>query len=143
LIICTVNVFSVKPVPLPIKRDPLGAAEALIPVPPRKTLSCCSVDSTPEASLMTTPAVFKAFADKVVNAPVPGVVAPIAVLLIPVDVVLKLLLVIVRSLEPVEILDAERPDRVRAPEVPVRLTAPVVTVNPSEAVRRPAEVDGT
>jgi hypothetical protein len=71
----------------------------------------------------------------VVKAPVLAVVAPMAVELIPVAVVLKLLEVIVRALAPVLIDEAPRPDRARAPEVPVMLTAPVVTVKPLLAVR--------
>jgi hypothetical protein len=78
--------------------------------------------------------------ERVVKAPVEAVVAPIAVLLIPVAVVLKLLEVIVNAFDPVLIEDAPNPDRASAPEVLVIFTAPVVTVNPSEAVNSPAEV---
>lgn len=78
--------------------------------------------------------------ERVVKAPVDGVVKPIAVLLIPVEVVLKLLVVMVRSFAPVLMLEAPKPDRVRAPEVAVRFKAPVVWVSPLEAVKVPAEV---
>jgi hypothetical protein len=71
---------------------------------------------------------------RVVKAPVLAVVAPIAVELIPVAVVLKLLDVTVRALAPVLIDEALRPDRASAPLVAVRLTAPVVTVRPLDAV---------
>jgi len=60
------------------------------------------------------------------KAPVPGVVAPIAVPLIPVAVVLKLLDVKVMALEPALTDEAPRPERANAPEVPVRFNAPVV-----------------
>lgn len=78
--------------------------------------------------------------DKVVNAPVDGVVAPIAVLFIPVDVVLKLFEVIVRSFTPKSILEADSPERFNAPVVAVRFSAPVVRVNPFDAVSKALEV---
>ena len=77
---------------------------------------------------------------RVVNAPVDLVVAPIAVPLIPVDVVLKLAEVKVKSFAPVLMEEAPKPESESAPDVPVMLTAPVVTVNPFEAVSKPAEV---
>ena len=77
---------------------------------------------------------------KVVKLPVEGVVAPMAVELMPVAVVLKLEEVMVRALAPVLIEEADRPERAKAPEVAVRLRAPVVKVRPLEAVRVPAEV---
>jgi hypothetical protein len=77
---------------------------------------------------------------RVVNAPVEGVVAPIAVALIPVAVVLKLDDVNVKAFEPVSIDEAPKPERLIAPEVPVKLIAPVVSVNPLLAVRSPAIV---
>ena len=61
-----------------------------------------------------------------VKAPVEAVEAPMAVLLIPVAVVLKLAEVMVKSLAPVLMLEALRPVRDKAPEVAVRLRAPVV-----------------
>lgn len=73
--------------------------------------------------------------ERVVKAPVEGVVAPIAVELIPVLVVLKLPEVKVRLLTPVLIEEAERPERERAPEIAVKFKAPVVRVSPFEAVR--------
>ncbi len=80
----------------------------------------------------------------VVKAPEAAVVAPIWVALIPVAVVLKVEApvpeVMVRALLPVLIELALRPDRARAPEVAVRLRAPVVRVRPLLAVSRPAEV---
>jgi len=75
-----------------------------------------------------------------VKAPVEAAVAPMAVLLIPVAVVLKLADVMVKSLAPVLMLEAPRPDRARDPEVAVRLKAPVVWVSPLLAVKVPAEV---
>ncbi len=63
---------------------------------------------------------------KVVKAPVEAVEAPMAVLFMPVAVVLKLPEVKVRLLTPASILEAERPDKDKAPEVAVRLKAPVV-----------------
>src|SRR5665213_218109 len=70
---------------------------------------------------------------RVVKLPVLAVVAPIALPLIPVAVVLKLLDVTVRALAPVLIDEAPRPDRVKAPLVPTKLTAPAV-VRPPLAV---------
>ena len=78
--------------------------------------------------------------DSVVKAPVLAVDEPIAVLLIPVAVVLKFPEVIVRFVAPVLIEEAVKPDKANAPLVAVRLSAPVVSVNPLEAVRSPAEV---
>jgi hypothetical protein len=63
-----------------------------------------------------------------------------AVPLIPVAVVLKLLEVNVRALDPVLIEEAFKPERARAPEVAVRLSAPAVRVKPLEAVNNPADV---
>ena len=79
-------------------------------------------------------------AAKVVNAPVDRVVAPIAVLLIPVMVVLKLEEVIVNELAPVLIAEALSPDMERFPEVAVKFSAPVVCFKPLEAVSNPVEV---
>ena len=76
----------------------------------------------------------------VVNTPLDAVVAPIAVLLIPVAVVLKCPDVISKSFPPVEILDALNPDSVNVPEVAVKFNAPVVCVNPFEAVNNPFDV---
>jgi hypothetical protein len=104
------------------------------------------VPSSPAAELVTTPAVVRpesvieVVPVTVVNLPVDAVVAPMAVELIPVAVVLKLDDVTVRALAPVLIDEADRPDRLRVPEVPVKLTAPVVRVSPLEAVNSPAEV---
>jgi hypothetical protein len=73
---------------------------------------------------------------RVVNVPAAAVVAPIAVELIPVEVVLKWPDVKLMSAPPVvEIEDAVRPERVRAPEVAVKFNAPVVKVKPLEAVK--------
>lgn len=72
--------------------------------------------------------------------PVDGVVTPIAVLLIPVAVVLKLFDVIVKLFPPVFIIDADNPERFRVPDVAVRLRAPVVRVNPLDAVNNPFDV---
>src|SRR6188768_4294719 len=57
---------------------------------------------------------------RVVNAAVDGVEAPRAVALIPVAVVLKLPEVMTKLFAPVEILEALKPERVRAPEVAVK-----------------------
>lgn len=75
-----------------------------------------------------------------VKLPVDGVVAPIAVLLIPVAVVLKLFEVIIKLFPPVLITEAESPERLRVPEVAVKLIAPVVRVNPLDAVINPFDV---
>ena len=72
--------------------------------------------------------------ERVVKAAVDGVEAPIAVLLIPVEVVLKLLEEMVNALDPVEIEEALNPERLRVPLVAVRLSAPDERVNPLEAV---------
>ena len=76
----------------------------------------------------------------VVNFPVLAVVAPIAVELIPVAVVLKFDDVNVKAFAPVEIDEVLRPDKDNVPEVAVRLSAPVVKVSPFEADKSPAEV---
>jgi hypothetical protein len=76
----------------------------------------------------------------VVNVPAAAVVAPSTVELIPVAVVLKFPDVNIRLLAPVEIEDADKPDNVIAPDVPVILIAPVVSVNPLLALSNPAEV---
>ena len=78
--------------------------------------------------------------ESVVKAPVEGVVAPIAVLLMPVAVTLKLPDVMSKLFPPVEIEDAFKPLKVNVPEVAVRFNAPVVCVNPLDAVNKPAEV---
>lgn len=78
--------------------------------------------------------------ERVVNAPVDGVVAPIAVLFIPVAVVLKLPDVIRILFDPKSMDEADNPDSDNAPEVAVKLRAPVVKVNPFEAVSKAFEV---
>ena len=80
------------------------------------------------------------FDAKVVKAPVEAVEAPIAVPLIPVAVVLKLPDVIRRLLVPASIEEAESPASESVPDVAVKLRAPVVWVNPFDAVRRPFDV---
>jgi len=75
-----------------------------------------------------------------VNVAAAGVVAPITVLLIPVAVTLKFPAVNNTLFAPKSRLEAERPVRLKLPEVAVKFNAPVVRVNPFEAVRRPAEV---
>ena len=77
---------------------------------------------------------------KFVKLPVDGVVAPIAVALMPVEVVLKFEEVNVSELEPASIVELFKPVRLRVPEVAVKLRAPPERVNPFEAVRSPAEV---
>jgi len=75
-----------------------------------------------------------------VNVAAAGVVAPITVLLIPVAVTLKFPAVNNTLFAPKSRLEAERPVKFNAPEVPVMLTAPVEIVRPADPVRRPAEV---
>lgn len=77
---------------------------------------------------------------KVVNAPVEGVLAPMAVELMPVAVVLKLPAVTVRLLAPALMEEADRPETVRAPLVAVKFKAPVARVRPLLAVSNPALV---
>ena len=64
-----------------------------------------------------------------------AVVAPMAVELIPVAVTLNWDEVTVNKLPPVDTDEAESPERVRAPDVAVKLSAPVVRVNPLDAVK--------
>ena len=73
--------------------------------------------------------------ESVVNAPVEAVVAPIAVELIPVAVVLKFPEVKVTLFPPKLSEEAFKPDMVNVPEVAVKFKAPVVRVNPFEAVK--------
>lgn len=98
----------------------------------------------PEEFIVTTPVPCPKFVvpveDKVVNAPVEGVVAPTAVELIPVAVVFKLPAVNKILFAPKETDEAPSPDKVKAPDVPVRFRAPVVKVKPLDAVKRPADV---
>ena len=70
-------------------------------------LPAAKVEPAPEARVVLP------VEERVVKAPVEGVVAPMAVLLMPVAVVLKLAEVKVRSLAPVLMLEAPRPDRAR------------------------------
>ena len=72
--------------------------------------------------------------ERVVKAAVEGVEAPIAVVLIPVEVVLKLAEEMVRLFPPREIEEALKPERFRVPLVAVRLSAPEERVKPLEAV---------
>ena len=96
--------------------------------------------------MTTTPSVIKLesvnepLAERLVNAPVEGVVAPIAVLLIPVAVALKLADVMSKLFTPVEMLEPERPDKLSVPAVAVRLRVPVVRFKPFDAVSVPADV---
>jgi hypothetical protein len=96
--------------------------------------------ATTEPLIVTAPVVFPAVnvlaafdakvvfpeEPRVVKLAVDGVVAPIAVELIPVAVVLKLPEVMVKLVTPVSIDEALNPDRARDPEVAVKLRAPVV-----------------
>ena len=76
----------------------------------------------------------------VVNVAAAGVVAPMTVPLIHVVVTLKLPAVKRTLLAPKSNDEAPRPARDNDPEVAVRLSAPVVSVKPFEAVNNPAEV---
>ena len=78
------------------------------------------VDPAPVASVVLL------FVAKVVKAPVDRMSVPIAVLLIPVAVVLKLPDVISKLFAPVLIDEALNPERVSVPEVAVKFSAPVV-----------------
>jgi len=102
------------------------------------------IDEAPEPKVLVkedpVPMVDAPLEVRLVKAPVEVVVAPIAVELIPVEVVLKLLEVIVKAFAPVEIEDADNPVKEIAPEVAVRLRAPVLCVNPFDAVSSPANV---
>ena len=90
--------------------------------------------------MITTPAgvsedkVTVPLAVKSVKLPVEGVSVPIAVLFIPEAVVLKLAEVTVRSLAPVFILEAPRPERDRDPEVAVRSITPLAVKSVKTAV---------
>jgi len=77
----------------------------------------------------------RAVSVRVVNLPVLAVVAPIAVELIPVDVVLKLDEVMVRALPaPIDQVDGEAPVRLRALELlKARALAPVELIVPAPA----------
>ena len=72
--------------------------------------------------------------DKVVNAPVEGVLKPIAVPLIPVAVVLKFPEVISVLFAPAFKVIPASPVALIDPDVAVKFNAPVVSVNPLEAV---------
>jgi len=72
---------------------------------------------------------------KLENVPAAAVVAPITVPFMPVCVVLKLAEVIVRSYPLALIAEAVRPVSDKAPDVPLRLIAPVVKARPLAAVR--------
>ena len=76
----------------------------------------------------------------VVKAPVEGVVKPIAVPFIPVEVRLKLPEATSKLFTPKSRFDANNPVRFKAPDVPVKFTAPVVIVIPFDPVKRPADV---
>jgi hypothetical protein len=80
------------------------------------------------------------FAARVVKLPLPGVVTPIAVLLIPVLVVVILPDVISKLFAPVLIVDSLSPDKLIVPLVLVRLIAPVVRVSPFAATNVPLDV---
>jgi hypothetical protein len=77
---------------------------------------------------------------KVVKAPVDGVEAPMAVELMPVEVVVKCPEVKLISFDPASIDEAERLLKVNVPDEAVRFKAPPVRVNPLVAVRSSDEV---
>jgi hypothetical protein len=72
--------------------------------------------------------------ERVVKAAVDGVDAPIAVVLIPVLVVLKLLDAMVKTLVPNPRVDALNPERLKVPLVAVKFNAPEERVSPLFAV---------
>ena len=76
----------------------------------------------------------------VVNVAAAGVVAPITVPLIPVVVTLKFADVNNVLLAPAFIVYPVSPVRFTNPDVPLKLSAPVVRVNPFEAVNKAFEV---
>ena len=77
---------------------------------------------------------------KFVKLPVDGVVAPIAVPFIPVEVTLNAPEVMSKLFIPVEMVELLRPVKLIAPEVPVMVTPPPRTVNPFSAVKSPEEI---
>lgn len=125
-----------------VRREPLEKmTEPLVkdvdPVPPLDTPTLVVVPKTPPEVLVTIPAVESPekvtveLAARVVNDPVEAVVAPMAVELIPVEVVLKCPVVKLKSAPPeVARLEAVKPDRVKDPEVAVSDSAPVERVKP-------------
>ena len=90
--------------------------------------------------VVNPPSVIEVLPVNAVKVPAAAVVAPIAVELIPVAVVLKFDDVNVKAFAPVEIDEADSPERESVPEVAVRFKAPAVWVNPLLAVSVPAEV---
>ena len=113
---------------------------APVMAPPEISMVVVSKLNVPApAPIVTLPLVVASVAPRVdasvVNAPVEALVAPIAVELIPVDVVVKCPLVKLMSFVPAEIDEAERPASVIVPLEEVRFNAPVVCVKPFEAVR--------
>ena len=119
------------PLPVPfaftVTVEPLTATAPVV-------LPAVKVAPAPEDSVVLP------FEASVVNAPVEAVVAPIAVPLIPVAVVLKLPEVIRILLVPASIDEAPSPASERVPEVAVKFSAPVVSVNPFDAVSSPFDV---
>jgi hypothetical protein len=79
---------------------------------------------------------------RLVKVPAAGVVAPMAVELIPVEVVVKWPEVKLMSFDPALIDEAERFESAIVPELAVKFKAPVVNVKPSEAVKVSVEVKG-
>ncbi len=100
--VVTLNPVDVK------ERLPLELPTATFPVPVVATFT----SDAPDVPRFVVP-----LDDNVVNAPVDGVAKPIAVELIPVDVVVKLPDVIIKLFTPASIDEADNPDKVRAPEV--------------------------
>lgn len=99
-----------------------------VPEPMEHLISSCVPSRQTAVPLLTIKfsIVIVPLAARSENAPVDLVVAPIAVLFIPVAVVLKLLDVNVNAFAPVFIEEALSPERLTVPLVAVRFNAPVV-----------------
>ena len=124
-----------------LEAPPMVTPALLVPVPTfTAKLELLFRETTPPETVSPAVELRRLEVESEVNAPVDGVVAPMAVPLIPVAVVLKLPVVKVRLLPPVLMEDAPRPDNDSVPDVAVRLRAPVVTVNPFATVSEPVKL---
>lgn len=115
--------------PAVVTFNPPDEVKVKVPVP-------LPIATLPEVEASVVPIVD----EREVKAPVEAVVAPMGVELMPVAVVLKFEEVKVKAFTPVEIDEADKPDRVSAPEVAVRESAPVVKVRPLADVIVPEPV---